>query len=185
MNNNLNEGYFPKEYNERFQNEFSKLKGEKKWGDLILFLEKLSITYPKEYFLFTELSSAYYVLEKKDKCIENALKAYQIEPRDPLVIYNYAMALSLNAEYKKSLVLFYRIYKSSIKHLAFGIYGEGLKWAKSLKNDTRYMIGVTYLEMKNREKAKFYIKQHLINRKRGIYSDFTRIQVIKKLQFIG
>ena len=95
------------------------------------------------------------------------------------------MNYKVQEEKKKLLVLFYRIYKSSIKHLAFGIYGEGLKWAKSLKNDTRYMIGVTYLEMKNREKAKFYIKQHLINRKRGIYSDFTRIQVIKKLQFIG
>lgn len=182
MSTITDEGYFPEEYNDQFQREFEKYKQGKKWYELVNFLEKTSDKYPKEYFLYTELSSAYYVLEDKEKCLYNSIRAYNIEPRDPLVIYNYAMALYLNENYLESLAYFSKIYKKPIHKIAFGLYGEGIKWAKSLKNDSCYMIGISYSELNNYNKAVYYVSKHLRHRNRGLYSDFSKEQVENKLK---
>lgn len=184
MSNITNDGYFPKEYNDKFQREFLKYKHGRKWLDLISFLENVSKKYPKEYFLYTELSSAYYVLENKEKCLNYSIKAFEIEPKDSLVIYNYAMALYLNNDYLKSLDYFYKIYTKSIHDLAYGLHGEGIKWAKSIKNDTCYMIGITYAELCDFKKAKYYISRHIRQRRQGQYSDFSKMQVVKKLSLL-
>lgn len=184
MTTTANEGYFPKEYNDEFQREFIEYKQGKRWIELISFLEKVSEEYPKEYFLYTELSSAYYVLEDKERCLYNAFKAFEIEPKDPLVIYNYAMALSLNGEHQKSLDYFSKVYKKTVNEIAFCEYGEGIKWAKSLKNDSCYMIGSTFAELGNYKKAAYYISMHIRKRRRGQYSDFSKAQVVRKLNSV-
>lgn len=46
----------------------------------------------------------------------------------------------------KAFVIIKQIKRVSTIHIAYSKSGEGLKWAKSIKNDTKYLEGVYYLK---------------------------------------
>ena len=62
--------------------------------------------------------------------------------------------------------------------------GEGLKWAMSIKNDSLYLKAICQLNLGKLKKAYSLIGKHLVQRRRGVYSDFTKKQVKRKEQYI-
>ena len=177
----MNDGYIPEKENQHFQEIVNRLKKTSDSEQLKSFLIAYSKKYPKEYYIFTELSSLYYKEENHTDALLSSEKAMRIEPKDVLVLYNYGMALFLNDKFDEAVAQFNYIRKKSLSSIAYGRHGEGIKWAQSLINDSVYMAGVSYMEKGNYQQAKRLIQRHLLQRKRGIYSDFTKQQVMSRL----
>ena len=169
---------------ETYQKEFSeKLNAffdDDKWLDAKELLENEVKKYPKEYFLITSLAKVCYNLKLYEESLRYAVDAMKIEPDDVLVIYDYGCALSALNRNSEAIRQWNKIIEKDIDEIAYGDFGEGLRWAKSIINDSRYRMAICTLEIGNKEKAKKLIKEHLANRQRGIYSDFTKKRVINK-----
>ncbi len=126
----------------KFQNTLDNLKSNSNWQVLKTYLIEMKIKYPSEYFICTELSNAYHMLGMYKESEQASMEAMQLEPNDVLVIYNYAVALYSNEKYLKAIVQLNRILKRKINTIAYGVHGEGMKWAMSIKNDSLYLKAI-------------------------------------------
>ena len=169
-----------KKYKENFSNKLNDLFEEDKWLEAKAILEEEKEKYPNEYFLVTSLAKVCYNLKLYKEALSYAEKAMEIEPNDVLVIYDYGCALSALDRNEEAIKQWDRIIEMDIKEVAYGDFGEGLKWAKSIINDSRYRKAICSLEIGDKVEAKKLIETHLTNRQRGVYSDFTKKQVIQK-----
>jgi len=167
-------------YKKEFSAKLNALFGYEKWEEAIIILEKEIKKYPEEYFLHTSLAKTYFNLKIYDKAYDSALKAMAIEPNDPLVIYDYACTLYSLGKYIDATVELNKIVDQNIKDILNSKFGEGVKWVKSLINDSRFRMALCYIELGKIAIALELINKHLQHRQRGIYSDFTKKQVLKK-----
>jgi hypothetical protein len=62
---------------------------------------------------------------------------------------------------------------------AYGPKGEGMKWAKSIINDCRVRLAMVYHSINKVKEANWYLNEHLLHRERGIFSNFTKREVLK------
>ena len=167
-----------------FQNTLDNLKSNSKWQVLKTYLMEMKIKYPSEYFICTELSNAYRMLGMYKESEQASLEAMRLEPNDMLVVYNYAVALYSNEKFSEAIVQLNRILKRKINTIAYGVHGEGMKWAMSIKNDSLYLKAICQLNLGKLKDAYKLIVKHLAQRRRGVYSDFTKKQVKRKEQYI-
>ena len=167
-----------------FQNTLDNLKSNSKWQVLKTYLMEMKIKYPSEYFICTELSNAYRMLGMYKESEQASLEAMRLEPNDMLVVYNYAVALYSNEKFSEAIVQLNRILKRKINTIAYGVHGEGMKWAMSIKNDSLYLKAICQLNLGKLKEAYKLIVKHLAQRRRGVYSDFTKKQVTRKEQYI-
>ena len=107
---------------------------------LVVYLKDKCKRYPKEYYLKTVLSEYYKILGKESACLECAKDAFDMEPYDPLVKYNYAVALMFNGRNDEALRQFNEIVALGEDFIAFSEHGEGLRWARRILRDTRNNI---------------------------------------------
>ena len=105
----------------------------------------------------TILDDAYELLEKaenaksKTQAIKYAKEAYEQEPTDMLVVYDYANALYHNGRYDEAIMIGNIVIQTDTNVIAYGDHGEGLRWAIDLKKDA---IKVLNLCMRNQRESK-------------------------------
>ena len=167
-----------------FQNTLDNLKSNSKWQVLKTYLIEMKMKYPSEYFICTELSNTYHMLGMYKESEQASLETMRLEPNDVLVVYNYAVALYSNEKFSEAIVQLNRILKRKIDTIAYGVHGEGMKWAMSIKNDSLYLKAICQLNLGKLKEAYKLIVKHLAQRRRGVYSDFTKKQVTRKEQYI-
>ena len=143
-----------------------------------LLLKNIDL-FPDEYWLYTTLSEIYSGKREYEKAFIYSKKAMEMNSTDILVIYNYAEGLLRFDKTWEAIKLFNRIINTDIEVIAYGKYGEGMKYAKSKINDSIALLGYAYYDLKDNKRAQKYFTQHLENRKRGIYSDFRKKQIEK------
>lgn len=107
---------------------------------MVRYLKVICKHYPNEYYLKTILSEFCKTLGHITECLMYARDAFMQEPNDPLVKYNYAVALALNGQTDKALAQFEEIVTLGCDYIAFSEHGEGMRWAKKLLRDTQYYI---------------------------------------------
>ncbi|HOX77391.1 MAG TPA: CDC27 family protein [Bacteroidales bacterium] len=167
-------------YKENFSITLNALFDKKEWVKAKELLESEINKFPNEYFLYTSLAKVYFNLKQYQKASEAALMAVSIEPNDPLVVYDYACTLYSLDKYNEAINEWFKIVNLGVKGILHGEYNEGIKWTKSIVNDSRFRIAMCYFEMGNKEIARKFVDDHLKHRQRGIYSDFTKRQILKK-----
>jgi tetratricopeptide (TPR) repeat protein len=134
--------------------------------------------YPNDHFLLTSLGNVYYELFEYNKAIEYTQEAIEIAPSCPLAINNHAVVLFMHEKYEQAIDLWQKILE---KKLYSKECTEGKRITKSLLNDTRVRLADAYQGKGNIEKAIFYYKEHLDNRKKGVFSNFTKKEIIKEV----
>ena len=77
-------------------------------------------------------------------------------------------------KFSEAIVQLNRILKRKINTIAYGVHGEGMKWAMSIKNDSLYLKAICQLNLGKLKEAYKLIVKHLAQRRRGVYSDFTK-----------
>jgi tetratricopeptide (TPR) repeat protein len=167
-------------YKRDFSRKLNALYDKKEWEKVKDLLENEIKKFPDEYFLHTSLAKAYFNLKLFEKAYNSALTAYNIEPNDPLVIYDYACTLYSLNKYSEAITQWNKIVIQGVQNIINSEYGESVNWAKSIVNDSLFRLALCYIEFGDNHKSINLINEHLKYRQRGVYSDFTKKQVLKK-----
>lgn len=165
-------------------NEVEILIQNQMWEKAKHLIEKRLKNEPNNHWLLTSLSTVYYQLYDYEKALDLSIEALDLEPNCPLVNWDYALALQVNNEREEAISIWKKLVERDINDIAYGVCGEGLRWAKSLKNDCRYKIAETYYNIGEYLLANKFIDDHLKNRARGLPSDFTKKHVLKVFDLI-
>ena len=169
---------------EEFNDLVNKSIMNEEWDNAKLILEKELEKSPDDHWIITQLSEVYYEMRDYDKALELSTKAIELAPDCPLAMNDNALHLFMHEKDNEAIEIWDKMLKKGVEEIAFGKCGEGLRNAKSLLNDVRMRIGLSYFETGQNEKALLYFKEHLNNRQRGLYSNFTKQEVENKIHEI-
>ena len=140
---------------------------------------------PKDHWLLSRLSLVYYEQKKYREAIKLDKKAFAIAPDCPLVIWGYAGSLDALGFYKDAISMYKKIVSKKIEVLAYGDCGEGIRYAKSLVNDSFYRIAKCYKKNGNIKNAEKFYQMYLGGRKNKIRSIYNIAEIKKNWSSIS
>ena len=112
------------------------LEDAKQWDKLVRYLNGVCKRYPKEYYFQVRLSEYSKKVGNKADCLKYAEEAFAQEPNDPLVKYNYAVALKYCGRNEEALAQFEGLVALGLDYIAYSEHGEGMRWAKKIMRHT-------------------------------------------------
>ena len=165
-----------------FSERLNRLWREQKMKEAKMLLLAEVEKYPDEYFLWTSLAQTCSRLGEYVSALAFSTKAIEICDDDVLVLYNHVTALIETESYNEALPFCQQILEKDVVSIAQN--GEGLRWTKSIRNDTLYLKAVALFHLGEFALALSILK-HLLNmRERGVYSDFTKKQILNIIKAI-
>ena len=165
-----------------FSENLNHLWHENKLEEAKMLLMSEVQKYPYEYFLWTSLAQTCSGLEEYSLALEYSRKAMSLCDDDVLTIYNHIVSLVHTKSYAEALQFCLQILKESINEIALN--GEGIKWAKSIRNDTMYLKAVCLYNMSLYGDALDTLQELQTLRQRGIYSDFSKKQIMNEIRMV-
>lgn len=133
-------GYTSESQRNRILKKIDALEESNNKEKLVRYLRVICKRYSKEYYLKTILSETYKAVGDKAGCLTYAKAAFEQEPNDPLVKYDYAVALMFNGLSEDALLQFEELVALGLDYIAFSEHGEGVRWAKKLLRNTQKQI---------------------------------------------
>jgi len=106
----------------------------------VRYLKGVCKRYPKEYYFHVRLSEYSKKVGNKADCLKYATNAFAQEPNDPLVKYNYAVALMYCGRNEDALAQFEGLVALGLDYIAYSEHGEGMRWAKKIMRHTQRYI---------------------------------------------
>ena len=137
----------PKQWN-RINRMLAKKKSDEQ--ALVSYLKRKSREFPREYYLKTLLTEHLADMKRYTESLRYAEDAYEQEPTDMLVAYDYANALCYNGKYDDAIKIISIVIQTDINIIAYGDHGEGLRWAKTLQRDAKEVLEVCMKEKNKR-----------------------------------
>ena len=137
----------PKQWN-RINRMLAKKKSDEQ--ALVSYLKRKSREFPREYYLKTLLTEHLADMKRYTESLRYAEEAYEQEPTDMLVAYDYANALCYNGKYDDAIKIVSIVIQTDINIIAYGDHGEGLRWAKTLQRDAKEVLEVCMKEKNKR-----------------------------------
>ena len=165
-----------------FSEKLNHLRREKQLEEAKKLLLEEVAKYPDEYYLWTSLAQTCSGLAEHNLALEYSKKAMSLCDDDVLTIYNHALALVNTESYNESLHFCQQILRKTIGDIAQN--GEGVRWAKSIRNDTMYLQAVCLCNTSKFREALHVLQKLLTLRERGVYSDFSKKQVGDKIKTV-
>ena len=134
------EGYATRPQAHRIGRRMDALEETRQWDKLVRYLKGVCKRYPKEYYFHVRLSEYSKKVGNKADCLKYATNAFAQEPNDPLVKYNYAVALKYCGRNEDALAQFEGLVALGLDYIAYSEHGEGMRWAKKIMRHTlRYI----------------------------------------------
>ena len=133
-------GYASESQRNRILKKIDALEDNANKEKLVRYLRVICKRLPKEYYLKTILSETYKTIGDKAGCLTYAKAAFEQESNDPLVKYDYAVALMFNGLSEDALLQFKELVALGLDYIAFSEHGEGVRWAKKLLRNTQKQI---------------------------------------------
>ena len=134
------EGYATRPQAHRIVGRMETLEEARQWDKLVRYLKGVCKRYPKEYYFHVRLSEYSKKVGNKADCLKYATNAFAQEPNDPLVKYNYAVALMYCGRNEDALAQFEGLVALGLDYIAYSEHGEGMRWAKKIMRHTlRYI----------------------------------------------
>ena len=130
------EGYATRPQAHRIERRMDALEDAKQWDKLVRYLKGVCKRYPKEYYFHVRLSEYSKKVGNKADCLKYAEEAFAQEPNDPLVKYNYAVALKYCGRNEEALAQFEGLVALGLDYIAYSEHGEGMRWAKKIMRHT-------------------------------------------------
>ena len=134
------EGFATSKQDKQIFKRLNKLEDAKQWDKLVRYLKGVCKRYPKEYYFHVRLSEYSKKVGNKADCLKYATNAFAQEPNDPLVKYNYAVALMYCGRNEDALAQFEGLVALGLDYIAYSEHGEGMRWAKKIvRHSQRYI----------------------------------------------
>ena len=134
------EGYATRPQAHRIAGRMETLEEARQWDKLVRYLKGVCKRYPKEYYFHVRLSEYSKKVGNKADCLKYATNAFAQEPNDPLVKYNYAVALKYCGRNEDALAQFEGLVALGLDYIAYSEHGEGMRWAKKILRHTQRYI---------------------------------------------
>ena len=134
------EGYATRPQAHRIGRRMDALEETRQWDKLVRYLKGVCKRYPKEYYFHVRLSEYSKKVGNKADCLKYATNAFAQEPNDPLVKYNYAVALMYCGRNEDALAQFEGLVALGLDYIAYSEHGEGRRWAKKIMRHTQRHI---------------------------------------------
>ena len=134
------EGFSTSKQDKQVFKRLNELEDAKQWDKLVRYLKGVCKRYPKEYYFHVRLSEYSKKVGNKADCLKYATNAFAQEPNDPLVKYNYAVALMYCGRNEDALAQFEGLVALGLDYIAYSEHGEGMRWAKKImRHSQRYI----------------------------------------------
>jgi tetratricopeptide (TPR) repeat protein len=130
-----------------------------------------------DHWLLTRLAMTYYEERRYSKALEITEKALGLAPSCPLVLWDYACSLDMTGNQEKAIAVWKGLLRRGLAGIAYGDHGEGIRWARSLLNDCRYRIALSYRKQGNLDAARRYLRRHIAERSRRTPSIYSSAEV--------
>ncbi len=134
------------------------------------------------FWINSRLSSCYYELRDYAKAVEYGKRAYKLQPKSPLVLWDYAGALIMAQQEKKGIRLLLRLQSMDDDLTLYGFADADCKWMQSLKRDANYLIGHAYYIIMKDDLAKQHFQQYVAQRKKGLRTIYSKKKALKYLK---
>ena len=164
--------------------EYYYLYDMEEWKQARTILLRLLKIEPNNHWILTSISSTLYEERKYKQALKYSQKAYLLDEKCNLVLYDYANVLDMLGLELDAIKLWKSILNKGLFNIAKGHHGEGILKAKIMMNNCRFRIGSSYLDIGDKKNAKKYLILHLKNRNRGLPSIITKKEVVKLLDSI-
>lgn len=161
------------------ENKLKNYIDNQQWSKARTLLLKELKKEPESHWYLTMLSFVLCQLGKYNEALGISQKAIEIAPNCPVVIFDMVGVYLDLEDYDKAIYLCKRLLRRNLKAMAYGECGEGLRWAKSLKNDCRYDLAISYYNKGKYIYAMRYMKKHIENRSPGLPS-INDLRKVKK-----
>lgn len=169
------------EYMQWFTNQHDALVNSGEHRKVLSFLKKELRQEDNDPWLLANVAMTYYDLKKYSQGMTYAVQAFQISPKDPLITHYYSILLNANNHRTRAREMWMRIARMSIDRIAYGPFGEGLLYARSLRTDVFARIGFSYMADNDAVNGAKFLRKHLLHRRRGQPSTFERRYIQKHL----
>jgi tetratricopeptide (TPR) repeat protein len=161
--------------------KIEKLFSKAEWQKARQLIRKSLKADPTDHWLWTRLSTTYYETLDYEKALEISRAAKKIAPKCPLVLWDFAAALDMLGNHRSAISIWEKLLKEGVNKIASEECGEGVRWAKSLLNDCKYRIGLSYSILGDSKKASEYLRLHIEGRRSGVRSIYSLRAVKNKL----
>ena len=150
-----------------------------------LILRELNAA-PDDHWLTTRLATTFYEQRDYAAALEWSEKAMCLAPECPLVVWDYACALDLTGQEEAAIQVWRDLIDRGPQRIAADECGEGLRWAESLVNDSRYRAALSFFDLGKKKEALRLLRAHLAHRKPGLPSLYSlREARAKERQMLG
>jgi len=140
---------------------------------------------PDDHWLLTRLATTFYEQRQYQRALNLQLKALQIAPYCPLIIWDYAGSLDMLGRTSEARKLYEWLVGWGEEGVAYCECGEGIRWARSLIADCYYRIGRIWEQKRQRKRALRAYAEHLARRKRGVRSIYPLREVKRRYKQLG
>jgi len=169
-------------HKKEISNKLEKFTQNQQWHEAVELLENELLTHQTDHWLLTQLGEVYYEAKNYNKALEFTQLAIDYAPHCFLAQNNYAVALYINERYEDAIKIFVNMVNQSPNELVEQDCNEGLQNTLSIINDCRFRLGDCYLALQNQKIALDYYQLHLQNRKKGLFSNFTKKEVLQEIK---
>jgi tetratricopeptide (TPR) repeat protein len=161
--------------------ELNKLIDSRNWRAARKLIRSELKNDPKNHWLLTRLSLTYYEEHDYKKSLQISQKAYAINPKCPLVLWDLAGALDMLGREKDAIKIYRNLIRRGVESIALDECGEGLSRARGLVADCYYRLFLCYQTLGAKKKASPFLQKHLSLRGRGCHSIYSLQQVKRKV----
>jgi len=138
----------------------------------------------KSFWIYSRLSSCYYELKNYENALNYAKMAYKLEPKSPLVLWDYAGVLIMVKKEKRAIKLLVKIQEMNNDLTEYGFEKSEIRWMQSLKIDANFLIGKAYYMICEDNLAQEYFRKYLLERsknRKSIYTKKMALEYLKKI----
>lgn len=138
-----------------------------KWKSARRQIERELRLAPNDHWLLTRLGTTYYEDGEYKRALRISQRAVRLAPKCPLVLWDYACSLDMVSRHQEAIALWKRLLRRGVKAVAYGEHGEGIRWSRSLLNDCRYRIALSYRKQGMLNISLRYLRRHIAERGQG------------------
>jgi len=103
-------------------------------------------------------------------------------PKSPVVMWDYTVVLIMVKKEKRAIQLLLRIQKMEDDLTIYGFPSKNIKWMRSVKIDSNFLLGKAYFSICEDQLAKEYFLKYLSSRKKGLDTIYSKRQVLTYLK---
>jgi tetratricopeptide (TPR) repeat protein len=132
---------------------------------------------PKHHWLLARLALTHYKERNYATALRYALRAAEIAPYCPLVLWEVAGAMDMLDQASAALRVYRQLTRKSLNDLAHGPCGEGLAWARGLIADVYFRVGQIHERLGKRRLALRAFEQALSTRAKRASCIYPRTEL--------